>query len=203
MNPNDSKDASAQLGLIGSRQFNRASSAAQSLPGSQPAQPTSIRELYSEWCVSVRMHAQASALSAVPPALAQRASLSAKALTSSNAAATAFKGTKPLVKAVPAQEGLFEVTRDGESTFSDRLWLDQMNLTRCCVVKVLLEHFFAPPAYPTFTPAFKTVPTARLLANCSALSVTQKRITEADFDHKEKNRVFFPHLVHTAKICFA
>lgn len=87
--------------------------------------------------MAVRMHAQVSALSAVPPALAQRASLSAKALTSSNVAATAFKGPKPVIKVVPGEEGLLEVSRDGSSMFGDRLWLDQMKLTRCCVVKVL------------------------------------------------------------------
>ena len=111
-----------------------------SLPGLQNAAPTSIRELYSEWCVSVRMHAQASALSAVPPALAQRASLSAKALTSNNSAVTAFKGPKPLLKAVPGEEGLREVCRENFSMYSDRLWLDQLSLRRCCVVKVSTLH---------------------------------------------------------------
>lgn len=133
----DSKDAPSLARTSDGRHNSRASSAAPSIPGLHPAPPTSIRELYSEWCVSVRMHAQASALSAVPPALAQRASLSAKALCSSNSAATAFKGPKPVMKAVPGHEGLLEVTRDCPSMFGDRLWLDQLNLTRCCVVKVL------------------------------------------------------------------
>lgn len=121
------------------------SAAKSSLAGLQKTHTTSIRELYSEWCVSVRMHAQASALSAVPPALAQRASLSVKALTSSNSAATAFKGPKPVLKPVPGEDGLLEVSRESSNTFSDRLWLDQLRLTRCCVVKVPFPHTFVPP----------------------------------------------------------
>lgn len=133
----DARDNSSLPGAVPGKQHSRATSAAPSLPGLHPVQATSIRELYSEWCVSVRLHAQASALSAVPAALAQRASLSAKALTNSSAAATAFKGQKPTFKAVPGEEGLLEVSRDGTSMFGDRLWLDQLKLTRCCVVKVI------------------------------------------------------------------
>ena len=132
----ESKDTLPLARASDGRQNNRANSAGPFIPALHPAQPVSIRELYSEWCVSVRMHAQVSALSAVPPALAQRASLSAKALTGSGSAATAFKGPKPVMKPVPGQEGLMEVTRDGPTMFGDRLWLDQLNLTRCCVVKV-------------------------------------------------------------------
>jgi hypothetical protein len=83
------------------------------------------------------MHAQASALSAVPPALAQRASLSAKALTGCSTGTIAFKGPKPTIKVVPGEEGLLEVSCDDPSMVSDRLWLDQRKLNRCCIVKVL------------------------------------------------------------------
>jgi hypothetical protein len=112
--------------------------APQVLPGLNSGAPaSSIRELYSEWCVSVRMHAQASVLSAVPSPLAQRTCLSAKVLSSTNSGAVAFKGPRPTFKAVPGEEGLLEVSRGmGAPEFGDRLWLDQMKLTRCCIVKV-------------------------------------------------------------------
>lgn len=94
----------------------------------------SIRELYADWCAAVRIHAHASALSTAPAATAHRAGATATggAAGSDTAAATAFKGPRPVLQAVDGESDMMAVSAAG----MDRLWLDQQKLTRCCIVEV-------------------------------------------------------------------
>lgn len=96
----------------------------------------SIRELYADWCAAVRMHAHASALSTAPAPMAHRAGASASGGTSASdsLAGASFKGPRPVLHAVDGESDVMSVSAVGV----DRLWLDQLKLTRCCIVDVRL-----------------------------------------------------------------
>lgn len=93
----------------------------------------SIRELYADWCAAVRMHAHASALSTAPPTMAQRAGAGASSAAAFEpTTGPPFKGPRPVLSAVEGEPDVMSVSASG----MDRLWLDQLKLTRCCMVEV-------------------------------------------------------------------
>lgn len=107
----------------------------------------SIRELYADWCAAVRMHAHASALSTAPAPMVQRAGASTGGGPSASdaLAGASFKGPRPVLHAVDRESDVMSVSAVGV----DRLWLDQLKLTRCCIVDVRLQscagcRWFAP-----------------------------------------------------------